>query len=132
MSPEKILRAGLWCAALFNVLGALLFAFPGSSAGQVLGLPTEVPMIYRTFTGLFVLLFAGAYAWLAANRPVVKPFVVFAALGKAAAFVMIVALWAFGYVSGLVVFIGSGDAVLAAIFVWCLWGMRSPNGPGEL
>lgn len=122
MNREAFLRKLLWLAALANVGGACLFLFPASAPGELLGLPAAVPAVYRAFTGLSVLLFAGAYAWLAVHRPIVRPFVVFGAIGKASAFALALLLWMLGKVSGATVAVFSADLVLAALFAWCLAG----------
>ena len=93
MSREHVLRPALWTAAFFNLAGAYPFAFPASSLGQFAGLPADVPVVYRAMTALFVLLFGGAYAWLAMQPTINRPFVAFGAIGKAAAFMTVVVLW---------------------------------------
>ena len=124
MNRETVLRRALWTAAAFNLLGALLFAFPASPVGHLAGLPAEVPGAYRAMTALFVLLFGGAYLWLAQQAVIDRPFVLFGAIGKASAFTLICLLWLGGAVGGLAVFIGSGDLLLAGVFLWCLRGGR--------
>ena len=86
MSREHVLRPALWTAAFFNLAGAYPFAMPASSMGQFAGLPPDAPVVYRAMTALFVLLFAGAYAWLAMQPSINRPLVAFGAIGKAAAF----------------------------------------------
>jgi len=124
MNRESILRVALWCAALFNTGGALLFAFPESSIGQFIGLPAVVPIVYLAFVAFFILLFAGAYVWLAIQKPIIKSFVAFGAMGKAGAFVLTLILWLAGSVSWRGVLTGSGDLILAATFAWCIVGTQ--------
>jgi len=124
MSREHVLRPALWTAAFFNFAGAAPFAFPGSTLGQFAGLPTDVPVIYRAMTALFVLLFAGAYAWLAMQPTINRPFVAFGAIGKAAAFVMVVVLWLTGAVAAGGVLSMVCDILLALVFAWCLLDRR--------
>ena len=124
MSREHVLRPALWTAAFFNLAGAVPFAFPGSSMGQLAGLPSDAPVVYRAMTALFVLLFAGAYAWLALQPAINRPFVAFGAIGKAAAFVTVVALWLRGAVPAGGVLAMIGDIVLALVFAWCLLDRR--------
>ena len=109
MSRERILRTVLWIAAIFNVVGAALFAFPASSASQLAGLPPTVPAVYRALTALFILLFGAAYAWLAAQPTINRPFVAFGAIGKAAAFLLIFVLWLAGEATATSVAAMSGD-----------------------
>ena len=124
MSREHVLRPALWTAAFFNFAGAAPFAFPGSTLGQFAGLPTDVPVIYRAMTALFVLLFAGAYAWLAMQPTINRPLVAFGAIGKAAAFLMVVVLWLNGAVAAGGVLAMVGDILLALVFAWCLLDRR--------
>ena len=120
MNRETVLRRALWTAAVFNLLGALLFAFPASYFGQFAGLPAEVPGAYRALTAFFVLLFGGAYLWLAQRAVIDRVLLTFGAIGKASAFVLIFILWLTGAASGRGVLIASGDLILAALFIWCL------------
>lgn len=132
MNREIVLRRALWSAAVFNLLGALLFAFPSSYPGQLVGLPADVPLIYRALTTLFVLLFGGAYLWLAQQAQVDRPLVMFGAIGKTSAFLLFSGLWLAGSASGAGVLVASGDLVLAAVFVWCLrGGRRMASGRGS-
>jgi hypothetical protein len=131
MNRESILRATLWVAALFNIGGAFLFAFPESFISQFVGLPGVVPIIYRAFVAFFVLLFAGAYIWLAIHRPIVKPFVAFAAIGKACAFALTVILWLAGQGPWRGILAASGDLILAAIFTWCIVGVQQAAQAGR-
>ena len=124
MSREHVLRPALWTAAFFNFAGAAPFAWPGSTLGHFAGLPADAPVIYRAMTALFVLLFAGAYAWLAMQPTINRPFVAFGAIGKAAAFVMVVVLWLTGAVAAGGVLAMVGDILLALVFAWCLLDRR--------
>ena len=123
-SRENILRPALWTAAFFNLCGALLFAFPASRLGQFAGLPTPVPAIYRALVSLFVLLFGCAYAWLAMQATINRPLVAFGAIGKAAAFFLVVLLWLRGAAPANSVFAIAGDLLLAGVFFWCLRDRR--------
>jgi hypothetical protein len=124
MSREHVLRPALWTAAFFNLAGAFPFAFPGSAMGQFAGLPQDAPVVYRAMTTLFVLLFGGAYAWLASQPVINRQFVGFCAIGKAAAFATIVMLWLRGVVPGSGVLAIFGDILLALVFAWCLLDRR--------
>ena len=74
----------------------------------------------------FVVLFAGAYAWLARQREIDRPLVAFAAIGKTGAFGIILALWLAGFSPGRGVIAAAGDPILAGIFAWWLFGERQP------
>src|SRR5262245_47979887 len=117
---DPVMRRLLWASAAFNVIGALTFAFP-ASMGQLMGLPNAVPPIYSLLVATFVLLFGGAYAWLAWHQPTIdRPMVAFSAIGKAMAFAIMAACGLAGELPARGVLLGSGDAVFAALFAWWL------------
>jgi hypothetical protein len=122
MDRERILRRALGTSAVFNAAGAMLFAFPAGVMGDLAGLPAAVPVVYRGLTALFVLLFGGAYAWLALQPTINRPFVAFGAIGKASAFFLVFCLWIAGEVPARGVAMISGDLAFAALFAWCLAG----------
>ncbi len=122
MDRERILRRALGTSAVFNAVGAMLFAFPAGVFGDLAGLPGAVPAVYRGLTALFVLLFGGAYAWLAVQPAINRPFVAFGAIGKASAFFLVLVLWIAGELPARGVMMISGDLAFAALFAWCLAG----------
>jgi hypothetical protein len=115
-----LFRRLLWVAALFNVFGAGLLGFPASPLGQWAGLPAEVPIAYRVIVAVFVLLFAGCYAWLATQAAPNRPMVALGALGKACVVIAaaVLVLAAEAPVDSLVA--ASGDLVFVALFLWWL------------
>jgi hypothetical protein len=121
VTREDILRRALWASVPFNLGGALCFLFPASFPGQLLGLPAPVPTLYTAGLALFVLLFAGMYAWVAIQPAIERPLVWLAVIGKTSFFVLVTLLWLVGDVPFRTVFATSGDLVLAAIFAWGLW-----------
>ncbi|HYB90759.1 MAG TPA: hypothetical protein VEC38_06925 [Candidatus Binataceae bacterium] len=123
MLNDRWMRRALWAAAIFNLGGAFLFAFPSSSIGQLAGLSGVVPTIYRALLAMFILLFAAAYAWLARRPRIDRPLVAFSAIGKTAAFVVVAACWLLGDIPGRGVLAGSGDLAFAAFFA--LWLMSA-------
>jgi hypothetical protein len=123
MSRERLLRRVLWAAVASNVAGAYLFGFPKSWLGQLVSFPSDVPPIYRAFTALFVLLFGGAYAYLASQLIINRPLVAFGAVGKASAFVAVVVLWLLGQATAMALVVFSADLALAVLFFWCLGGL---------
>jgi len=120
MNKDKIIRYALWISVAFNLFGALLFAFPASPLGQFAGLPIPVPAIYSTLLAFFVVLFAGAYFWLARQPIIDRPLVAFSAIGKAGSFVVMIILWLLGEIPGRSVLFASGDLIFACIFAWWL------------
>ncbi|HUS24873.1 MAG TPA: hypothetical protein VM369_07980 [Candidatus Binatia bacterium] len=113
------LRVSLWIAVAVNLTGTYLFLVPGSAAGQLAGLPWDVPLLYRAMVAMFIFLLAGMYAWLARQERVVKPMVAAGAIGKASAFIVVFALWQAGEASGRAAFTMIADLLLAA--AWLAW-----------
>lgn len=115
-------RRILWLSALTNVGGALLFALPASPLGQLAGLPADVPLLYRAFVTLFVLIYGGMYAWLAVQPVIHRPMVALAAIGKSSAFALVLLLWLVGEASAKSLALLAADLALAALY--CLWLRR--------
>jgi hypothetical protein len=116
MSSDRGIRRALWASAVFNMGGALGFAFP-DTIGRLAGFPPgPVPVLYSATLAMLVALLGGTYAWLASQPIIDRPLVGFAAIGKAAFFVVVLGCWLAGEVSALGVFSAGGDLVFAAIF----------------
>jgi hypothetical protein len=126
VDKDTVLRGALWVSVVYNVGGALPFAFPSSPLGQLAGLPTPVPPIYGALLAFFVVLFGGAYAWLARQPTLDRPLVALAAIGKAGVFAVIVTFWLLGEAPSRGVLAATGDLVLAGIFAW--WLLRTRQG----
>ena len=124
MNKDKFIRRALWATAVFNLGGALLFAFPASVVGHLAGLPVPVPAPYAILLAFFVLLFGGAYAWLALQRNIDRPLVAFAAIGKAGAFAIFFTFWLVGDLPARSVLAASGDLIFAGLFLYWLLGTR--------
>jgi hypothetical protein len=114
------MRAALWATAVYNLGGAILFAFPGSALGQLAGLPASAPISYRALLATFALLFGGMYAWLACQPVIHRPMVAFSAIGKAAVFGVVIALCVSGEAPWRTVLGALGDAGFAAYFAYWL------------
>ncbi len=123
---DRLIRRALWATAVFNVAGAYLFALPSSALGRFAGLPIAVPSLYRALVAMFVLLFAGAYAWLARQPTIDRSMVAFAAIGKTSAFAVVFFLWLASAAEGRSVLALAGDLAFAGVFAWWLAGNR-PN-----
>ena len=112
-------RRLLWAAAAFNAFGACVLAVPQLAVGAWAGLPSDVPLLYRAIVASFVLLFGGAYAWLAGAKPIDRPMVAFGAIGKAGVFALSVALYLASAATARTVLLVGGDLAFAALFaVW--------------
>lgn len=120
MVRDDLMRRVLWASAIFNLGGALSFAFPSSFLGQLAGLPSPVPLVYRAIVALFIVLFGAAYAWLALQPRIDRPLIGLAAVGKASVFMLISVLWLFDQAPVRAVALASGDFFLACVFVWWL------------
>jgi len=130
MNPETFIRRVLWASVAFNLGGAMLFAFPASALGQFAGLPAPVPPLYSTLLALFVLLFGGAYAWLACQAQIDRPLIAFGAIGKASAFALICAFWIAGDAPIRGVLAAAGDLIFAGLFTW--WLVRGERGASAI
>ncbi|MGH7820566.1 MAG: hypothetical protein ACREQ9_12395 [Candidatus Binatia bacterium] len=116
---DDLMRYALQATAFFNVGGALVFAFP-DSLGRLVGFPGGVPRVYSATIVIFVLLFAGAYAWLARQPRIDRPLVAMAAIGKASLVAAMVGFWLLGDVPARTVVAVSGDLVFVIVFCWWL------------
>lgn len=123
MLTDANFRRILWLSALTNLGGALLFAMPAWPTGQLAGLPAEVPLFYRAFVALFVLIYGGMYAWLAVQPVIHRPMVALAAIGKGSAFALVLLLWLMGAASVMSLALLSADLALAALYL--AWLRRS-------
>jgi hypothetical protein len=72
----------------------------------------------------FVVLFAGAYAWLAVQETIDRPLVALSAVGKAGVFSIVLVFWLLGRAPGRGVLGAAGDLALAGVFAWWLLGAR--------
>lgn len=126
MNGDRFIRYVLWASAVFNLGGALLFAFPSSSLGQLAGLPAPVPAVYRALLAQFVILFGGAYAWLAWQKTINRPLLAFGAIGKTAAFILVFAFWLCGEVPARSLLAIAGDLIFAGLFFAWLF-RRTPQ-----
>jgi hypothetical protein len=124
MTDDIFMRRVLLLSAGFNLLGGLLFAFPGFPTGRLAGLPGDVPGLYRATVFLFVVLFGGMYAWLARRPRIDRPMVAFGAIGKASFFALVLLFWWAGALPGRTVWLASGDAILAGVFALWLYTSR--------
>ncbi|MDP3857133.1 MAG: hypothetical protein Q8Q73_05130 [Stagnimonas sp.] len=124
----RLLRFGLGLGAAANFGVAALLLVPDSAAGQLAGLPSaSVPILYASLLALFVALFGGVYAWLAAQVEINRPVLALGAIGKALAFILGIVLWLAGSTSARWTGLMVGDLLLAALFAAWLWQHRQPG-----
>ena len=119
------MRTALRVTFFFNLVGALLFAFP-DSLGQLAGLPVPVPRVYGLTIAMLVAVFAGAYLWLSRQPVIDRPLVAMLAIGKAGFFFVVFGCWLAGDLSALALGAAFGDLVFAVIFVNWLVGTAAP------
>lgn len=124
MENDLFIRRVLRLSAVFNVLGAVLFAFPAWPTGRLAGLPAQVPGVYRATVCLFILLFGACYAWLSRRTPIDRPLLGFGAIGKASFFLLVLVFWWAQAVPGRTVAIASGDLIFAGVFALWLYTSR--------
>lgn len=115
----NLIRASLGVAGVANLAAAYVLAAPFSTFGQAMGLPDEVPALYRALVALFVALFGGAYLWLAGTEPIHRPILLLGAVGKLGAFVLALVLWLLGSVQLPLLTVSCVDLGFAAW--WIVW-----------
>lgn len=125
MDRDQTMRRALNASLVFNSIGALGFAFPGS-LGQLAGMPTPVPPVYSWTIAFLVALFGATYGWLARQPTIDRPLVTMLAIGKAGFFTVVLLCWLFGAASILTLAAAAGDLVFATIFAWWLMGETAP------
>ncbi len=123
MDRDRVLRTALWATTGFNLVAAAAFLFP-ESLGQLAGLPVPAPRIYTTMLAGFILLFGGAYAWMACQAIIDRPLVAFSAVGKGGVFALTLVFWLFGEATLRILLTSCGDLFFATIFAWWLIGGR--------
>lgn len=115
------MRRALWTSVVFNLAGALGFAFP-ETFGRLAGLPSPVPHVYSATLAFLVALFGLTYGWLARQPRIDRPLVVFCTIGKAGFFTIVLACWLLGDLPASALRAAVGDLALAGIFAWWLVG----------
>lgn len=123
MKPDKIIRNALWLSVPFNFMAAFMMAYPASFAGQLAGLPLEVPAPYPEILGFFILLFGVVYGWLALQRHISRELVGLAAIGKTGVFMIVGLLWISGAADAGLAILVCGDLAFAVVFFW--WLLRT-------
>jgi hypothetical protein len=128
-NSDKYIRLVLWASAVFNLAGALLFAFPESTISQLAGLPVPVPTFYAALLAEFIILFGGSYAWLALQPAINRPLLAFGAIGKTGAFLLVAVLWLAGQAPARGMLAITGDLIFACLFF--AWLLRPRNEPAR-
>jgi len=118
-----VVRATLWLSFPFNLVAAWILVRPSSDLGQLIGVPAQVPSLYSLVVGFLVCEFGVTYAWLALQKHIHRPLLVFCAIGKSGVFAIVLLLWLTADAAGRLVLMASGDLVLA--LVWFAWLFNS-------
>ncbi|WP_019142939.1 hypothetical protein [Noviherbaspirillum massiliense] len=121
MSKNEIMRASLWIGSIFNFVASFILAFPESALGRLVELPPAVPSLYCALSSFLVGLFGGAYAWLACQEQIDRPLVALSTIGKASVFCIALVLWLLGSASVRIVFLASGELILAVLWAWWIF-----------
>jgi len=125
MNMENAVRWSLWLTAPLNILAAISFAFPDRWVGSVVGLPAAAHPLYTWLSAALVALFGVTYAWLALQKPIVRPVLMLGAIGKLTAVVLTLLLLVLGHLGPLPAAIISGDLVFVVLWARFLW--RAPT-----
>ena len=124
MITEQWVRGTLWLSFPFNLIAAYGLFLPASFVGQLIGLPTEVPLAYAALLSYMVLVFGFVYAWLATNAVINKPLLFVGCVGKGGVFLITGVLCLLGAAPGAAVLVASGDLAFATIWGLWLWNTR--------
>jgi len=129
MTSDQLIRRTLWGTAAFNIGGSLIFALPASYPGRFYEFPADVPPLYRYLVPLFIFLYGCAYAWLARQETISRPFIAFVAVNKFCVFAVAFLLWLMNEAPFMNAVALSGDLLFSALFVfWLVSSMPEQSG----
>ena len=128
MVCEKLVRLTLVISCIFDLVVSPVIAFPQSTAGQILGLPSGVPLLYGALLGFVILLFGLIYGWLATRPSIDQPLLFVSAVGKVAFLLIISGVWLAGQGSGVLTALAATDVLTAILWFW--WLGTNLNRPG--
>lgn len=114
------LRRALWLSLPFNLGAALAFLLPWLPPAQMVGLPTDAPLIYRALVALFVATFGLAYGWMAMQPQIQRPMLWFSVAGKSSVFTLATVFAVLGLVPMTLIIPAAGDGIFALIFIHAL------------
>ena len=120
MNRDFVMRRALQVTAPFNLVAAFALAFPATWPGQIFGLPSDAPAVYRALAGGVIAIFGLVYGWLSLQRVIDRPLVFVSTCGKIFAFCTLAALAMVGHLPVRSAVLGSADLIFACIFVWWL------------
>jgi hypothetical protein len=124
MNRDQVMRPALLAGAIFNLVAAAIFLFPGS-LGRVADLPAPSAVYQSWLIAVFIVIFAGLYLWLS-QRPVIdRQMIVLAVFGKMGVFCVSVVCLLLGELSLMAFAPAAGDFLFALLFIWWLSGTAS-------
>lgn len=127
MNHDAVMRRVLAAAALFNLGAAGMVLFP-NSLGRFADLPVGVPRFHSGLLAVFILLFAGAYAWLSRQPVIDRPLVAMAIVGKTGVFGVALACFLLGEISTR----SLAPAVMDLMFGLAFWGWYRATPPPRI
>jgi hypothetical protein len=116
---NRWLKPSLTLAAIANLAAAALFAVPDSTAGSLVGLPADVPVLYALLAGWLVAVFGIGYGALARQHIPDRLLLTLGAIGKAGFFLIVLLLWLGSSLSPRLVALAAVDLVFALF--WSVW-----------
>lgn len=118
MHRERVMRRALQVTCPFNLVAAFALAYPTSAIGQLFGLPSDAPAVYRAFASGAIALFGFAYGWLSVQPVIDRPLVALAIWGKLFAFTSLLVLAILDQIPMRAPMLGTADLIFALIFIW--------------
>lgn len=132
MNLPKWMRAALLATAPMNLLGALVFLPFGRDLRLSMGWPPDGHPIYAATVALFIFIFGVVYLWTGVTGRADRQFIVLAAAGKLAFFLLTVWYWMAGTLPFKVAASAVGDLFFAAVFfVWLFQSRAAAPKSGQ-
>lgn len=125
MNLPTWMRVALLATAPMNLLGSLAFLPPGRDLRLAMGWPPDGHPIYAATVALFIFFFGAAYLWTGLTGRADRLFILLAATGKLAFFLLTLWYWLAGTLSGQVPASAVGDLVFALLFFTWLFQVRA-------
>ncbi|MEJ1935167.1 hypothetical protein WDZ92_33650 [Nostoc sp. NIES-2111] len=117
---ETWFRYLLISTAIFNLLGAVIFALPLFGQQKLSGLPQNAHPLYLGTISSWIFLFGVAYLWLAFAAKPEPLFIAVAAAAKIAIAIIFFVFWTLGELGFTFVLSGCIDLFYAIAFIYWL------------
>lgn len=125
MTQEKLVRTTLWLSLPFNLVAAYAVGCPSSAIGQLLQLPSNVPVVYAYLLAYLIALFGVLYGFMAQQAEISRSLLLAGVVGKTGVFVILGLLWAGSQAAFPTFLVTWGDLGFAAIWGSWLWQTRN-------